>query len=558
VVATVPAGATTGPITVTTPFGSATSSGSFVVLTTNGVPTITSFNPTIGVTGTAITVTGTNFESTLLNNRVDLNGRLTTPTTANPTTVATTVPGFAMGGPISVATPLGTAISTADFFVPPSPYGPADVILTDRLTLGTNKTVTIGTSGKIGLVLFDAIAGQHASFLVTSSTIGSGAVTIYRPDGVQLATGSTANNTFIDSQTLPLTGAYTIMVDPASTLTGALTLTSYALSDVTGSITSDGTGVPVTISAPGQNGRLTFSGTAGQIVSAWATSTTWTTCSITQYYLSIIQPDGSTLSRVFQCNAEALIDHQVLPMSGTYTLMLDPDGTNTGSATLRLYAFTDVTGPISADGTAVPVTISAPGQDARFTFSGTPGQVVSAWVTSTTWQACSTTQYRVYLLNPDGSQVGYATQCDSSAFIEQTTLTVAGTYTVRLDPEGSNTGLATVGLYTVVDITGPIVANGAGVSFSITTPGQDARLTFDGTAGQVISVSATSSFANCSVNQFFLELWKPDGSRQDYAYDCWGGAALNNRTLPLSGVYTVKFNPVAWRTGSATVTLRSP
>src|SRR5207302_540108 len=56
--ATVPAGATTGPITVTTPGGTATSASSFTVI---NPPTITSFTPASGAVGNSVTVSGTNF-----------------------------------------------------------------------------------------------------------------------------------------------------------------------------------------------------------------------------------------------------------------------------------------------------------------------------------------------------------------------------------------------------------------------------------------------------------------------------------------------------------------
>src|SRR6185436_1151919 len=55
---TVPAGATTGRITVTTPNGTATSATDFVV---TQPPTITSFSPASGPVGTAVTINGTNF-----------------------------------------------------------------------------------------------------------------------------------------------------------------------------------------------------------------------------------------------------------------------------------------------------------------------------------------------------------------------------------------------------------------------------------------------------------------------------------------------------------------
>ncbi|MGH2530652.1 MAG: IPT/TIG domain-containing protein, partial [Actinomycetota bacterium] len=58
--ATVPSGTTTGPISVTTPDGTATSSSDFVV-TATAAPSINSFSPTFGPVGTVVTINGTNF-----------------------------------------------------------------------------------------------------------------------------------------------------------------------------------------------------------------------------------------------------------------------------------------------------------------------------------------------------------------------------------------------------------------------------------------------------------------------------------------------------------------
>jgi hypothetical protein len=63
---TVPAGATSGLITVTTPSGTATSATAFTVIVPNPVPTLASLSPSSVVAGSSdftLTVTGTNFGS---------------------------------------------------------------------------------------------------------------------------------------------------------------------------------------------------------------------------------------------------------------------------------------------------------------------------------------------------------------------------------------------------------------------------------------------------------------------------------------------------------------
>jgi hypothetical protein len=101
-----------------------------------------------------------------------------------------TVPTATGSGRFTLITPHGTAVSTADFFIPPSPYTAADVQYTGRMSIGgSSHTVTINTATKIGLVVFDGLAGQKVSLVLTSSTFSGslyGGITIYKPDGTQL------------------------------------------------------------------------------------------------------------------------------------------------------------------------------------------------------------------------------------------------------------------------------------------------------------------------------------------------------------------------------------
>ena len=63
------------------------------------------------------------------------------------------------------------------------------------------------------------------------------------------------------------------------------------------------------------------------------------------------------------------------------------------------------------------------------------------------------------------------------------TLPVAGTYKIKLDPIGANTGSATLKLYTVpADISTTVTKNGATVTPTTTVPGQNATVTFTGVA----------------------------------------------------------------------------
>jgi uncharacterized repeat protein (TIGR03803 family) len=109
---TVPAGATTGPVTVATPSDTLSSNISFRVM-----PQILSFSPTSGPVGTSVVITGNSFTGATL---VGFGGVPTTSFTVNSDTqITATVPAGAQTGLIAVHTAGGNAQSAASFTVTP-------------------------------------------------------------------------------------------------------------------------------------------------------------------------------------------------------------------------------------------------------------------------------------------------------------------------------------------------------------------------------------------------------------------------------------------------------
>ena len=528
----VPTGATTGPISVMSPSGSATSSTPFTV--SQGVaPTISSFTPTIGVAGTSVSISGTNFQTTLNDNSLTFNTREAPVSAATTTSLTAAVPISSTSGRLAVTTAYGRATSSQDFFVPPPPHVVSDVAITGRMTIGGSQTVSLTSAGKIGLILFDGTAGQKVSLKVTSSSFGScgsGTIQFIKPDGSYSPSANLCNNTFLDTLQLPITGTYTILVAPNSSDTGSVTFTLYNVpTDATGAITMGGPAVTLTTTVPGQNGSLTFSGTAGQVISLNTSQNT-----IGCYYLGIMNPDGTNLYGPGSNCGTPFVDPVTLPATGTYTITLGHWGAGTGSLTFQLYNVPpDATGTITMGGPAVTLTTTVPGQNGSLTFSGTAGQVISL-NTSQNTIGC----YKLGIKNPDGTNLyGPGNNC-GTPFVDPVTLPATGTYTITLGHLGAGKGSLTFQLYNVPpDATGTITMGGPAVTLTTTVPGQNGSLTFSGTAGQQVSVTTSQdTFNSC----FSLAVVKPDGTNLYGPAGACSNGFLDPMTLPATGTYTIR------------------
>jgi YD repeat-containing protein len=444
IVTTVPAGAASGPIGVTTPAGAATSSTAFIVTGSTGAPSISSFTPAVAAAGVALTIAGTNFDPAAGNDLVTVNETFASLSTVTTASIATTVPASATSGHLRVTTAFGTAASTNDLYIPPPPYTAADVVFMNRMGYGDAAAlaVPVNTAGKIALVLFDAVAGHRLAFKLSSVTIGLGVVTILGPHGAPVAAVTFfSGSTFVDPKLLASTGTYTIMVDPTGTATGSATLTLYDVpADVPVSITPGGDPVIVQVPSLGQRVIASFTATDLQRVSLNLTNGTIGGCTT----VIIKKPDTSTVaSNTCVQSSGAFIDLQTLTPAGTYTITVDPGETNSGYLTLTLFNVPpDASGSVSVNGTAFPVTTSTPGQNGAVTFSGSSGQLATVKVEANalTPNNCVT----VKLLRQSGAELVSSLNCGSSFNLTQQTLPATETYTIVIDPNGTNAGTLNV------------------------------------------------------------------------------------------------------------------
>ncbi|HWF62623.1 MAG TPA: hypothetical protein VN666_20275 [Nitrospira sp.] len=122
-----------------------------------------------------------------------------------------------------------------------------------------------------------------------------------------------------------------------------------------------------------------------------------------------------------------------LPTTGTYTVTVNPAANYTGTMTLTLS--TEVTGTLTINAAATPITLSRAGQNARYTFSGTATQQATIKITGNTFGSVA-----VWLYTPSGALQTGVTNSATSFNLPSVTLATTGTYTITINPQTTATG----------------------------------------------------------------------------------------------------------------------
>jgi hypothetical protein len=429
-VPTVPTTPVTGVIAVTAQGQPANAPASFTVTSAGAAPTITDFSPTPTVAGSALTVNGTGFEAMPANDRLTTNVAAAQVTSASATQLQATVP-VTSTGRVSVATPNGSVTSTNYLWVVPAPYIVANLDSTGTIAFNQTTNVDINSAGKFLMRAFDSTAGHRASVEVTGAEefLAGGSVAIYGAYANPTAIGW-AGTGFLEPVALRTTGTYTLLFAPNGSYAGNATLTVYDVPpDQTGPIVP-GSAVSIDIQKPGQNARFTFAGTANDRVCI-----SMPTPAIVSGRIWLLRPDSSPLSSMgFNSSGPSFLDTASLPSTGTYTVLIDPDTVNTGTASVTLHSVQpDTTGTVSINGSDVPVTLGI-GQNGSLTFTGPQNQTVTVHVTG---NDMASVWVRLWSMNGQslGSVLSQATSSGSFNLAPAVLPTPGtGTYTITIDP----------------------------------------------------------------------------------------------------------------------------
>jgi trimeric autotransporter adhesin len=553
-VVTVPSGATSGPVSVTVSTNTVTSTTSFFVFQT---PSISSFTPTQGDPGTAVTVNGAALDPVAGGTLLTLGGNYAGITSASNTQLAFSVPLSNIGsGPIQVTTPYGQAVTNSDFIVVPAAITAANVVSTAQLAAGgASQSLNINTTNKYGLFVFPGIAGQFLSIQLSSltTTPSGGTITyyVYSPTNHQIATGtvSTAANMSIHLPIIPITGTYLVAF-----AAGNHTVQLTANLEVNATLNATGASVAVSTTIQAQSKRLIFTATAGQSLALGVANIVVNPSSSSEVLVTVKNPDGSYVYdsvdnvnwNAYPCTASSggcgfkLLN---LAQTGTYSVIIQPNGAATMSLTATLSA--DVATTLNLN-TPYSLNLQYQGQEGLPSFTATAGQTVAVQVSEISTVPANTNVY-LYILKPNGSVLTSAST--NTSYIFNLANLAAGTYQLLVAPQHGVTATMAVTVQTPTNI--PI--NGTSQIISTTAADPVAYLSFSGTAGQNLGLGLTNLTLSAG-NNVTITAYKPDGTywtqNSCYTAPTYPSCQLPMANLPQTGTYQIIVTPA---TASATM-----
>lgn len=406
---------------------------------------------------------------------------------------------------------------------------------------GTATNVATTAPGQYIRATFTGTAGQNLEFAYTGATLlPAGAyvtsVTYYRPNGSAIA--SLTN--------LPESGTYSILI-ALSHATTQSSMTLWLSSQLSAGLTVNQL-TTSTVTRPAQTYRYTFAGTAGQLLRL-ATKPVTTSPAGLPVAIYVYKPDGTCL--VGSCyyvvgSSDAINTLPVLPVSGTYAIVIDINPYNINAATFSVpfTLSTELAATLTLDGTATSVATTVQGQYVRATFAGTAGQSLGFGYSNLTTTPGGATAPTMTYYAPNGSTVASLSN-----------LPATGTYAVLVAPSVSTTQ-ASLDLWLSSEMAGTLTA-GSAATVAVSRPGQAARYTYAGTSGKQLRLTTSNTTTAAPASQrVAIYVYKPDGgylySGQYYNANSGGGGYVDLPALPTTGSYTFLFDINPYDNANAT------
>ncbi len=477
--------------------------------------------------GETVMIEGTGFSTTSASDVVKFNGTTASVSAATSTSLTVEVPAEAESGPITVSTPGEGPVTSSQSFTVVETLAPHITTLSPGIATAGEEVTISGSNFEENIAddivtfngvrpLVDSASSSAIDFKVPTATLG-GKVSLSSPRGA-----SEGSDLFV-----PPNGISPSKVGDIDRMS------------IGGSATTE-------ISSEGKKGLDLFDGLAGEKIAFLISESSFAG------KVSIWSPRDGKLSGSevsFTKSGGGIIEPVTLPDSGTYTVLLEGEGTQTGSLKFAAYKIKDQTGSITPTekGVEQAVSITAPGQNARFSVPVSAGEVVSVKASSSTFKK-STYNLEWRLPAPSGELLSGHFIFAGGGFLRQE-FAASGTYTLVVNPEDADTGAVTLTVYDASDHTGSTLTpteEGASETFPVEVPGQHNLITFSGSKEEEISLVASKGNFDGKV-----VLKSPAGSTL-------GSASIHPEpetrwiepiTLPEAGTYTIVLEGQEAQTG---------
>jgi RHS repeat-associated protein len=496
------------------------------------VTAVDEVSPDHGRPGTKVTIAGIGFSTHISQDTVRFAGTEAHVIDASATELVVIVPSGATDGAVTVVTPAGSATGPESFDA-----------TTERAPRIDSVSPTLSSSpGAYADSAPITITGAHFSPHLTDNV-----VTI-NGRRVILSSVSAAGDELLVKAPPGTGGGRVIVSTPDGTVTGpdvyiAQRGQSAETVDQTQRMTPGGAAGALSVAAD-HTSLVLFDGSAGQEITINATDTG------SRAFANVIDPDGNQIATLGVGEGfENFMEAVSLPEDGTYTIAYTAAwAAGPAHATLKIndVGTESVDAQPTAAGTRVHLSSTVPGTDPGVRMNLHAGDAVSVATSNSTYGYAN-----LRLVGPDGRQVAAGDAFTSGdGWLDAVTVPTDGRYTLRVDPQGPNTGAIDLTLWDATTKEATIAPDDDGDTVRVTTtaPGQDVRYTFDGHAGQRIAFKPTSdSEVGGTYDWVKTTLLAPDGSALESLW--WITDTGMPVTLPTDGRYTIVVNPVKPRSG---------
>lgn len=540
-IASVPLGASTGPVAITVDGQTVTSTAPFTVDGTGAPPIITQVAPNVAATGTTVTVTGTGLNPVPGNTVTRLAGQQLVLQSAADTQLQFVVPSAAVTGHLAVQTPFGQTDSPTPFIVLPSAVSAANVVSSANITVdGASTALTIGAATQFGIVTFDATGNSWLSLQASAITGTAGSVkyVVYAPGNTVVQQG-TFSSTSPTVHLPPLAaGTYLVTFQPSS---GNAQFSVGVESNVA---LTPGTPITVATAVQGQSKRVLVAAKAGQSFAFEVLSTTTNPSGRSVTY-SVYTPSGVLYVGNTSVSSTGALNLRQLPETGAYQIWIVPGSGITG--TVQVEAVPSPTTALPADGSSQAYNTQAAGQNAYLSFTAHDGDNLNLTLAGLTASGTSTVEADVNVYNAAGTSIAstscYTNNPGGSCRMNLLNM-VAGNYTAIISPSSSAVTMHFNAIL-ALDTAGPQLVANTPVSVALAA-GQVETFTFNANAGDTVALNLSSVTTTPTGQTLYAYVYRPDTgpitSNNYYSTVSSTGASttLNLQNLPASGTYTVR------------------